>query len=387
MGKTGVASAQNSNAAYFNPALLAAFSKRKHLGSNQRIAFPSLSGYVSDDTLELVDIDDKDYETALDNNVSDYNINTNPDLLIGTLGSITSDLDDVSSDALFADISVGGVIRIPDQREGGALYVSRRVVFDGKIDFTESDELLLANYIEELDFVSNGGTPGTLHPQLYTGGQLINPKDNLNSSVDAVALIIDEIGFSMGWSVNWWNQEMMLGLTPKVVSVTTNEYTANAISGDLTNRGKHKNDANLNLDIGWAKKLDVHTTIGVSIHNLIPQDYETKSNRIINLKPQLRVGGAHQSKWGNYAVDLDLIENDPLSQGDPTQELGIGGEWKIGDHYIRAGAVKNFAASGSNSSPLFTIGARLNLWGFYSDLSYGNGNNQESAALQIGLRF
>jgi hypothetical protein len=67
--------------------------------------------------------------------------------------------------------------------------------------------------------------------------------------------------------------------------------------------------------------------------------------------------------------------------------LGIGGEWKVGKHYLRAGAVKNFAASGDNSSPLFTLGARLNLWGFYTDLSYGNGNNQESAALQFGLRF
>jgi hypothetical protein len=387
MGKTGVASIENTNAGYFNPALLAMFSKRKHLGGNQRIAFPSLSGYASDDTIELIDIDDKDYETTLFRNVADFNNNTNTDSLINTLESITFDLNNVSSDALFADVSVGGVLRIPDQREGGALYVSRRAVFDGRIDFTESDEVLLANYIEELNFVADGGTPGTLHPQLYNGGQLINPSDSLSSSVDAVALVIDEIGFSMGWSVSWWDFDMMLGVTPKVVQVTTNEYSADAISGDLTNRGKLKNDPNVNLDLGWAKKLNKATTIGVSIHNLIPQEYDTESNRIIKLKPQLRIGGAHQSKWGNFAVDLDLIENDPLSQGDPTQELGIGGEWKVGKHYLRAGAVKNFAASGDNGSPLFTLGARINLWGFYSDLSYGNGSNQESAALQFGLRF
>lgn len=387
MGKTGVASIQNTNAGYFNPALLAMFSKRKHLGGNQRIALPSLTGYMADDALELIDIDDKDYETTLDSNVVDYNNTSNPDLLIDTLVSIASDLDNVSSDALFADISIGGIVRIPDQGEGGALYVSSRAVLDGRIDYTESDRILLANYIEELNFVANGGTPGSLHPQLYNGGQLINPKDNLNSSVDAVALIIDEIGFSMGWSVNLWEIDMMLGLTPKVVRVTTNEYSADAISGGFTNRGKLKNDANVNLNLGWAKKLDDATTIGLSVHNLIPQEYETESNRVIKLKPQLRIGGAYQSSRGNFTVDLDLIENDPLSQGDPTQELGIGGEWKVGNHYLRAGAVKNFAASGNNSSPLFTMGARLNLWGFYSDLSYGNGSNQKSAALQIGLRF
>jgi hypothetical protein len=362
-------------------------SKRKHLGGNQRIALPSLYGFVSDDTRELVDIDNKEYETALDIQVSDYNIDANADLLINTLESITTDLKDVSSDPLFADIYAGGVLSIPDRHEGGAFYISRRIVFDGKIDFTENDQSLLSDYIEELNFVSDGGAPATLHPELYNGGQLINPKENMNSSVDAVALIIDELGFSMGWSVNWWDSDMMIGFTPKVVHVTTNEYSANAISGKLTNRGEYLNDVNVNLNLGWAKRFDDSTTLGVSIQNLIPQEYRTESNRTIKLKPQIRVGGAHQSNWGNYAIDLDLLENDPVSLGDPTQELGIGGEWEIGGHYIRAGAVKNLAASGNNSSHLITMGARLNLWNFYTDLSYGNGNNQKSAALEFGLRF
>jgi hypothetical protein len=387
MGKTGIALAGGTNSAYFNPALLALYSERKHLGGHQRIAFPSVVGFASDDTLDLVDIDDAAYDQQLDNGAAEFNNSANPTTLIHSLEALSGDLRDTSSDPLFADVFADVIFSIPDRREGGAFYVGRRGVFDGRINYTNNDQELLSDYLEELRYVNDGGTPATLHPELYSGGQLINPSDTLDSSVDAIALLIDELAFSMAWAVTWWDTDMLIGITPKVVRVTAYEFTADAISSHLTQRGEMVNNVKLNIDLGWAKKIDDKFTVGLAIHNLVPERYHTESGRLIELHPQVRLGGAYQSEWGNYAIDLDLLESDPLSKGDPTQELGIGGEWSVGSHYLRAGIVSNLAASGENTSPLYTVGARFNIGHFYTDLSYGSGKNQTSAALQLGLRF
>jgi len=387
MGKTGVALPGSTHSAYFNPALLAAYPQRKHLGGNQRIAIPTLAAYATDDTRQLIDIDNANYDQQLDSGIAEFNNNGNPDSLINSLDSLSGDLNDTSSEPLYVDAFANVVVSIPDRHEGGAFHFSRRGVLDGKIDYSENDQQLIADYLEELNFVSNGGTPATLHPELYSGGQLLNPSDSLDSSVDAVALVIDELGMSMGWQVTWWDTEMMVGITPKAIHITSYEFTADAVSSHLTQRGEYVNDVKVNVDLGWAKQMDDGLLIGLGIRNLLPQEYRTQSGRTIELRPQVRAGGAYQSEWGNYAIDLDLLSNDPLSRGDPTQELGIGGEWAVGNHAIRAGMVKNLRASGDNASPLYTFGARFNLGTFYTDLSYGNGINQKSAAIQLGLQF
>jgi hypothetical protein len=222
---------------------------------------------------------------------------------------------------------------------------------------------------------------------LYANGQLINPNDSLNSAVAAAAMVIEELGFSMGWAVTWWDVDMMIGFTPKVLQVTTYEYTATATSGDLTQKGEDENDVNLNLDVGWAKQINDRLTVGLTIKDLFAQDYRTQSGNYLKLRPQIRVGGAYQSRWGDYTIDLDLSENDPLANADPYRELGIGGEWGLWGQQFRAGVVSNLAATGKNKSLLYTFGVRIQYGSFHSDFNYGSGNNQRSAAIQVGWRF
>lgn len=387
MGKTGVASAGSTNAAYFNPALLAVFSERKHLGGNQRIAIPTLSGFASDSALELEHVRDADYENRFNRAVVDFNNNVNIDEFIADLKSLEDDLATTSATPLFVDAQAGFIFRIPDRRQGGAFSYGQRAVLDGHLDYTSDDAALLAAYLEELDFVNGGGAPGTLHPELYSDGQLNNPKDGLTSSADALALIIEEVAVSMGWEVTWWDVHMMFGITPKVVRVTALEYEATATSGDLTRKGERDNHVNVNLDLGFAKQINDQLLVGLTIKDFIPQRYRTASDRPIDLKPQFRIGAAYRSKWGNYALDLDLLENDPLYSGEPSQELGLGGEWEFWNQQLRAGVVKNLAGSGPNSSPVYTFGFRQQFGAFYSDLTYGRGKHHETAALQFGLHF
>jgi hypothetical protein len=387
MGMTGVASAGSTHAGYFNPALLAAYSQRKHLGGNQRIAFPSLSGLASESTLGLEDIDDADYETNISSGVAQFNATANPDGLRATLEALQDDLRDTASNQLLADVHAHAVLRIPDRQQGGAFYLGSRAVFDGMLDYAVADEQLLEDYLEELVFVSEGGAPGTLHPELYTGGDLNDPADSLSSSADAVALLINEIAFSMGWAVSWWDVDMMVGVTPKIMQVTTREYRADAVSGNLSLNGEYEDDVTLNLDVGWAKQFGEQVTLGVAVKNLIPASFRTESGRSIDIDPQVRVGAAYRSKWGEYTADLDLVENDPLSRGDAVQMLGLGGEWTFGEQQIRAGLVKNLAGEGGGGSLIYTFGFRLRYGSYYSDFSYGSGQDHKAAALQLGLVF
>jgi hypothetical protein len=387
MGKTGVASAGSTNAAYFNPALLAIYSTRKHLGENQRIALPAVTAFVSDSILELKDIDDADYKNRLAVGVANFNNNTNIDAFIDTLQSLSNDLTNTSANPLLGDAQANVVFRIPDQHQGGAFYIGKRAVLDGYLNYTAADGALLGDYLEELNFVNGGGVPATLHPELYGNGQLNNPDDSLTSSADAVALIIDELAVSMGWAVTWWDMDMLVGITPKVMHVSTREYTATATGDGLTNSGEYDNEVNLNLDLGWAKQINDRFMVGLTVKNLLPQDYRTASDRYIELQPQVRFGVAYQSEWGDYAADLDVTENAPLSNGEPIRELGLGGEWNVRNQLIRAGVVSNVAGGRSHASPVYTFGFRLHLGTYYSDFSYGRGKRHETAALEVGLRF
>ncbi len=387
MGGTGVASAENPNIAQQNPALIAAYPQRKHRGENQRIIFPAFSAKISNNVLDLIDIDDFDYESELTLAIDNFNNGQAVDDVLDVLNPLSDDLESAASAPIFADVQTGLVITIPDSREGGALQLNRRVVLDGKVDYNTVDESLVAAYIEELTFIANGGAPQTLHPELYLNGQLIDPTDSFTSSFTAAALEFSEMALSMAWQLEIFDTEMMIGFTPKWVSVTSYEYSATATSNDITERGELDNGENFNFDLGWAHRIDDKLTVGVAIKNLVPKEYKTESGNFLEIRPQIRAGSEYQSAYGTFTLDLDLAKNKALANGDPSQEIGFGAEWRLGKHRLRAGIHKNIAGSGDNASFAYSLGLRLKVLGMFTDVSVGAHNNQQSAAIQFGIRF
>lgn len=387
MGKTGVAAIDNTSSAYFNPALLAAFPERKHSGNQQRIALPAATAFASNSAKDLIDLDDQNYDQQIADAVADYNATQNTADFIDVLQSLDEDLNQTSAQPLAIDAQASIVFRIPDRHEGGAFYFSRRAIVDGVVDYSDDDSALINDYLEELEFVQGGGAPATLHPELYNNGALIDPVDNLTSAADAAGLVIEEMGLSMAWQVTLWDTDMMLGMTPKVARVTAYEYSAVASSGDLTEDSEYDNEENVNLDLGWAQQVNDNLMVGLAIKNLIKQEYRTASNNFLTLEPQVRIGSAYRSRWGNFTIDVDLLENAPLYSGDPTQEIGFGGEWTVWNQSLRAGVVKNLAATGDNAGALFTFGLHFQLSGLFTDFSYGKSDSQEMAAFQLGIQF
>ena len=388
MGGTGVATADNAYAGFFNPALLASYSERKHRGGNQRLVFPALHADASINLQDLFDFEDADYEAQVNAGVATYNATQSTAELLAVLGPLDTELQSISGSPLGVDIYTGFVVTIPDRLEGGAFSLGRRLVMDGRINYDSADIALISDYLEELENVANGGAAQALHPELYAGGALVDPTDTLVSSVDAVGLAIDELTFSMAWQIEPFGKPFMLGFTPKLWKVTTYEYLATATSTDVTEQGELDNGENLNLDVGYAQRLNDNLTVALALKNLLPQEYETETGRTVDIGPQLRVGSEYQTTWGTYAIDLDLVENKALSRlGDPSQVLAIGGEWPWGRLRFRAGLHTNLAGTGDNSGVSYSAGIRLRLLGMFFDVSAATGANQQRASFQFGVRF
>jgi hypothetical protein len=387
MGGTGVATADNAYAGFFNPALLASYDQRKHRGGNQRIVFPALHAGATDSIGDLIDFEDQDYETQLTEGIDTFNNTQSATELLAVLNPLDDNLLQISGSPLAADIYTGLVITIPDKLEGGAFSLGRRLVMDGRVDYDSADVALVADYLEELEFVANGGAPQTLHPELYVGGALTDPTPNLVSRIDAAGLAIDELTFSMAWEIAPFDTPVMIGFTPKLWKVTTYEYTETATSTDVTQEGELDNGESLNLDLGYAQRLNPNLLVAVGLKNLIPREFETESGQTLEISPQLRIGSEYKTNWGTYAIDLDLLENKPLSRGDPSQVLAFGAEWPFGRMRLRAGLNTNLAASGDNSGFSYSAGVRLRLIGMFFDFSAATGASQQRASLQFGVQF
>lgn len=387
MGGVGVASADNAYAGFFNPALLASYPQRKHRGGNQRIVFPAVHGQLSDGINQLIDFENEDYEAQVTSAVDIYNTTQSTAELLAVLNPVDSDLQEIGNSPLAADVYTGLVVTIPDSAEGGAFSLGRRLVMDGLVEYESADVALIEDYIEELDAVAAGTLPATLHPELYIGGALIDPTTNLVSRVDAAGLVIDDLAISMAWEIAPFETPVMIGFTPRFRKVTTYEFSATATSPNATQRGEMDNGESINLDLGYAQRLSPDLLVGVAVKNLIAEEFETESGNTLSLKPQIRVGSEYRSAWGTFSLDLDLIENKPLSRGDPSQLLAFGGEWGWGRTRVRAGIHTNLAASGNNSGFGYGAGVRLRLLGMFFDLSAATGASQQLASFQFGVRF
>lgn len=388
MGGTGVASADNAYAGFFNPALLASYDQRKDRGGNMRIVFPAAHAGISTNIGDLFDFEDEGYEARVTSAVDTYNATQSTTELLDVLDPLDAQLSEISGDPLAADVFIGMAFTIPDRREGGSFSLGRRLVMDGKINYDSTDAALVTDYIEELNNVAAGNAPGALHPQLYTGATLNDPTASFVSTIDAAALVYDELAFSMAWQIKAFDNTFMLGFTPRFARVTTYEYSATATSDDVTQQGELDNGSSVNLDIGYAQQLYPDLRIAVAVKNLIPQEFETESGRTIEVGPQLRIGSEYQTRWGTYAIDLDFLENDPLSRlGDPSQILAFGAEWPLGRMRLRAGLNTNLAGTGDNSGFGYSGGVRLRLAGLFFDFSAGTGAGKEFASFQFGVQY
>lgn len=217
---------------------------------------------------------------------------------------------------------------------------------------------------------------------LFSNGTFNEPEpQDLKSSVEVVGANIAEVGISIARQFEYMGEAFAAGITPKFQTITIFEdkiLLSNAENEFGSSPGEYV-DSNrtdyftANIDVGFAKNwpevLKGNFRGGVVIKDLIPQNFESKSGTQLSIRPKLRIGAAHETRWTTLSADLDITENQPLKYGVPTRYLGLGGELNAFNWFkLRAGYRNNLSLSDSHvftSGVGFTpfgVGVALSTW-------------------------
>ena len=216
-------------------------------------------------------------------------------------------------------------------------------------------------------------TEGTVAPPVV---------DELTSEIEIVGANISELGVSLAKRFVIGGQDLAIGVTPKLQSITIFEKTISlaTVEDEISVAGGDpagyffENTTQLfrgNIDVGVAKSWDFHGKIraGAALKDIIPWTLESKSGTELLIRPKLRIGGAHETKFTKLAVDLDITENKPLKYGVPTRYLGIGAEVNAWRHLsLRAGYRTNLSVaesgvvSGGFGITPFGVGIQASFW-------------------------
>ena len=367
MGGAGVAAATSANAVFFNPALLAAANE------DEDFSVDLLGGVRAADPDELIDAVDnfsannsiQVFSTAITN----YNpSNTTP--IENAAAQLIADLQSISNKAVQLEVDAGLVIGVPNKNLGVSVYVNGWGVGGSIAEATQAD----------LDAINQVVTDVT-SSQAPT-----DPTNTLTSSISARFAVITETGVAVAKDFNGY----AVGITPKYVKVTTNDYQfiGNQIdNADIDMSQGEATDSNFNLDIGVARDLGNGLKAGLAIKNLLSQEYTTVLNNKIKIDPMARIGGVYQNSWTTVAVDLDLTENDPGGFDTVTQFLAVGAEFDLFDTaQLRLGVRHNLSDTPYESDTL-SAGIGLSPFGAHLDISVAGNADEVGAALQLGFRF
>ncbi len=389
MGGTGVASGTSANAGFVNPALLGAARK----GDRFSLELPIVGLRVlSEDNVidELNNLQDNNLQSLLETQIRQFNSNpgVNTAQAVGTAAAtLQQQLAKLSNKALQGELLGGTIIGIPGRSFGASLNIGARAIVGGHLNITSQDNQLLT----DIQSVANNPAlllTNTTVNQVLTGQNL---DQILSSNLEARGAAIGELGVSLAREFTIMGEAVSIGLTPKIIRVMTFDYVADVNTASFSKKNGEVDYTDFNLDLGIAKEFARHWKAGLTIKDLITNNYQTIRGNFIRIEPQARIGIAYDKDWLTLAMDADLTENAPIGlESFNSQIVALGAEVDLWDTLqLRLGYHTNVSQSGSSGTP--TIGLGLSPFGVHIDLaaeySENNGDKQAGGSLQFGFRF
>jgi len=389
MGGVAVASANTDNAQFYNSALLAFNEEIEEQTRDSRFLFPLFVPQLAESTIDIGKLAFDDPSESITRAISDFN--AMPDArtaqaVIDVTGNLAATLTSVDGEDVFADIYAGLALSEPGKFQGAGFFLGRRVIAGGRSNVAAADRVLLADYQEGLAFIASGGTQGAAHPELFdANGALIDPGNDLDSTVDAVGVVITEVGVAMSRQFRFFGYPIAAGISFKWLDIYTFEDVERFVDDRPRTDQRSESDAAVNFDVGLAKEFGDHWRVGFAVKDIVPHNHATSLGTDIRFRPRPRIGAAYQAGRLQIAADADLIPNESLGIERSTQEVAVGGEWKF-DSPVKLRAGYRHDIEG-NRDGMLSIGIGA-LWKrFAVDLAYAKGRDARSAALQFGIAF
>ncbi len=373
MGGTGVASSSPASASFHNPALLAIKHEEKHDGFG--LILPSVNIKYADDEEVVDQIDDIQSEIDTFNSAVNSGNSTAVQASAARLSSQFSKLD---NDSARVEAGLGAALVIPNETFAVSVFLDGSIKGTVRGDISGSD-------IAYLDAVAAGAPPSEID------------ETTLTSEATAIVGSIHELGVSFATAFEMNGNSLTVGVSPKYVSLTTYEYTANVASfddDDFDADDYETDDSTFNMDLGVAYQFgeDGQWITGLSIRNVIPTDLKTKSGISMDIDPQATVGIAYTRDIFTLTGDLDLTENKAFGFEDDNQFVSVGGEFDLLDiAQLRLGVRHNFGSSngseGIEENSQLTAGVGLSPFGVHIELSGLISSTEYGAGAELGFTF
>jgi len=233
----------------------------------------------------------------------------------------------------------------------------------------------------------------------------VDEEPDLTSLAHVIAIAISELGITLSHSFDIAGHDIAIGITPKMQIIKTFNYvTLLENDEDIDEEALKETEqdfSDFNLDAGIAYQFggSKQWQVGLVAKNLLSKEYEAESNvygpnlevqkTTISLDTQFRSGISHTTDWSVVAIDVDLMENDPVAFEAPTQYASIGAELDLFDLFqLRGGYRTNLSV---DDASMVSAGLGFSPFGVHVDLAaMANPSDPEKelgVAMELGFYF
>ncbi|ROP60240.1 F plasmid transfer operon protein TraF [Enterobacter sp. BIGb0383] len=370
MGGTGVASAHYGSGVLINPALLA----KAKPDDDITVILPAIGAQISDkDNLED-EIDN--FSNTLNSYRDSIGFPPNLPQISAAAGDLADKLESLKGKTAHAKAAGGIAVSIPNDVLSVAFVTKAwaRANVSSYIDQGDIDQIRL---VEANPIAAIGIDP-----------------DNFNSTGFGRAAIVSDYGVAVARQFDFGGVPVSIGVTPKLQKTWLYNYSVpvyNYDSGDLRNSRYRNDDTGFNVDAGVAADLSENFSVGLTGHNLISRDIDTK---VVNgfrdtfqISPVVTAGVSWQNDLVTLSADGDLTETKGFKSESNSQYVGVGAEVRPLDWLaVRAGYRADVK---DNDSNVFTGGVgfapfnrvHLDLMGLVGE------NETWGAGAQLSLTF
>ena len=389
MGGATVAAGDTQNAHFYNPALLSFHDEDEDLTQDGRFIMPGILVLSSEGGKAAKDLIEDDMVEGITDSIDRYNANPADEQaqqgLLRAMADINDVMRDMDEQPIELELFTGLSVSEPAEREGGSFYLGLRAIVFGEADVTDDDLALMEDYEEAARFISSNGTEGELHPELYNGTALVDPRPQLDSEAEVSSLAISEWGIAMAKEFSVFSYPVSFGFTPKIVQAEVYRDSMNFQDEVPSYNDNKKTHLTMNFDLGVAAEVYDNVRVGFAIRDVMEKTFKSQNDLEINLEPRMRLGVAYVNNWLTVGMDIDAKKNKPIATEEDNQEFALGVDVRPWESVsFRAGYRQNFAGE---SDDVMSFGVRYSVWRLEMEAAYAVSDDVEGGALQLGVRF
>lgn len=212
--------------------------------------------------------------------------------------------------------------------------------------------------------------------------------DSLQSSIHARGALVTDVGVTLAKGFDVGSGRLLLGATPKYVTVETFVYDSTLQEfdeDDFDADNQTLESSSFNVDAGMTYILG-NVRAALAVNNALSEDYDTVDGDVLELKPRVTAALGYQSQRVRLEGAVDVSATPDLATGVDRQAARAGIELSpVSWLHFRAGIQTDLE---DNFNDTYSVGIGLSPGWFNVDL-VGIAGDEDSAgaALQLGLRF